>query len=456
MKKYKFDKVIKKYSFPIIICSTSLLLIGCFFILLCVNYSNTPGATLNINSFIKYLNIYEFISTIAVIVGAVIAIIEIHANKKLEEASFIKDLNKQFIDNKEMVEIEHALETYNNLYQLGEKNIELELDVRVNGKDKQKLVNYLVYLEGVASIIEQGVLHIDKINSLFGYRYFLAVNNPIIQNIELYPFAAYYQGIFNVYNKWLEKCKDKSSDMFMEVPIYEHTLNTNVQLKYNERIRKVNKEKDDLNKIANLIYQTDNEIYPALFGEDKKEAEIKLAKLIAQEDGFFSYNNILILVKTEKRNNINQEVIKAALLYNDGQTKYLWNENKISKILKTNSDSFYDVSKKYFSKYSKKYSNKIEVIALVVDKDSRRTETKKHYYGFFLLNQLSTLFCDIPIYLEVLENNAGAHELYEKRLLFKDIDSYPGYSYNKEPISAQRMIRYPLCHINKANETSHD
>ena len=455
MKKYRFNRLIKKYSFPIIICSTSLLLIGCFFILLCINYSNDPEAIPSVSSFIKYLNIYEFISTIAVIVGAVIAIIEIHANKKLEEASFIKDLNKQFIDNKEMVEVEHALETYNNLYQLGEKNNSLELDIRVDGKDKQKLVNYLVYLEGVASIIEQGVLHIDKINNLFGYRFFIAVNNPIIQNIELYPFAAYYQGIFNVYNKWIKKCRDKSSDLFMQIPIKDHLLNADMQLKYNERIRKVDKSKDDLNKIASLIYQTDAEIYQALLGKNEKEAETKLAKLISLEDGFFSYNNILILVKTDKINNEKIEKIKAALLYNDGQTKYLWNEKKILKTLNTVSESFYDVSKKYFRKYSKKFSNKVEVIALIVDKDCRYKQDNKHYYGFFLLNQLSTLFCDIPLYLEVLQNNIPASSLYEKYFLFQEIDKYPGYSYKNKPITAIKMIRYPLCRIKKTNETKH-
>lgn len=444
IKKKKINRFVTHNKYYLFLCVLSLSVVMVFVSLLLLDYSNNSNTPLDINSFIKYINVYTFISTVAGIIGVVMAFFELHGSRRLNEASYIKDLNQQFINNKEMVDVEHALETYNNKHLLGETHDSLELDIRVDGKDRQKLVNYLVYLEGISSIIEQGVLHIDEINSLFGYRYFLAVNNPVVQNIELYPFANYYQGIFNVYDKWIKKCKNKNSDLFMNIPIYDHKLNTNIQLAHNERIRKANKE-DDFKVIANLLYQTDSKIYTALL--NNKETIDRLAELIKLDTGFFSYKNLLVLVKKEKINGEYIESIKAVLLYNNGEKEFLWNEKNIANVLKNNSPSFYDVSKKYFSKYSKKNKDTINIVALVVDKRYRYNSSNTHYYGFFLLNQLSSLFCDKTLSLEVLENNDHAIHLYKKYLLFEINDKYPGYAYKEKPTDALKMLRYPLCRV---------
>lgn len=442
MYKNKIKKYINKYNFYLLITVITLFLILSFITLLIYQYHTICNSSEECIPFIKYLDIYASISAAAVIIGTVIAVVELHGNKKINEADYIKDLNKQFISNDEMVEIEHALETYNNKYFLGEKDITLNLDIRVDGKDRQKLVNYLVYLEGVASIIENGILHIKSINSLFGYRFFLAVNNPVVQNIELYPFSTYYQGIFNVYDKWIDKCKDKNSKIFMQVPLNEYKLNTQIHLNYNQRVRKANLN-DDIKTIASLIYQADDNIYPTLFG-NKSDAINALSELIKQEEGFFSYKNILVLTQKEKNGEEYVDMIIGALLYNDGQRKNLWKEKQIRKFVNTDIKSFSDVSKNYFNKYTKKRSNNVEIIALCVNEDLRSNKKDKHYYGFFLMNQLTSMFCDKTLSLEVLENNKRAIHLYEKYFLFKKVAEYPGYFFNTTPVTAFKMVRKPL------------
>ena len=36
------------------------------------------------------------------------------------------------------------------------------------------------------------------------YRYFIAVNNPIVQKLELLEYTDYYMGCFAIYDEWVE------------------------------------------------------------------------------------------------------------------------------------------------------------------------------------------------------------------------------------------------------------
>lgn len=50
------------------------------------------------------------------------------------------------------------------------------------------------------------------------YRYFIAVNNPIVQKYELIPYKDYYQGCFKLYEKW---SKELGED---KVPMVDNAL----------------------------------------------------------------------------------------------------------------------------------------------------------------------------------------------------------------------------------------
>lgn len=401
---------------------------------------------------INKLDVYAFFSTIAVILGTAIACVEIYENKKINEAEYIKDLNQQFIENKEMVEIEHMLEVYFNTTCM-DKNAKKELIIDLNtlNSNRQKLVNYLVYLEGVASIIEHGLLQIKDINNLFGYRYFLAVNNPIIQNLELYPFSDYYRGIFNIYDKWIEACKNKRNDIYMQIPLYDYRLNTNKHFGLNITIRNANKN-DDMDTIARILYQTDDNIYPIAFGKNENVAIKTLSELIKNDNGLLSYKNIMILLSKQKVSNKYVDKIHAVILYHDELETDTWNDDDIKKYIENNNkenlSNFNNVSKSYFSRYNSiNNKNTIDIIALAVDKEYRHKNNSKeqYYYGYFLLNKLSNNFYNKKLVLEVLSNNIAARNLYEKSLLFYQVgDEYDGYSLTDVKPKVIKMERLPL------------
>jgi len=142
------------------------------------------------------------ITTSLAIVGGVAIWMEMQSNERINEAQLIMELNNQFITNENFADIEWALEKYYAEYMQAKRNgkdpaeLTLDIDLSLENRNRQKLVNYLVHLEGVAALVNEGVLHLDVITDLMAYRYFIAVNNPDVQKAELLPYKDYYNGIF--------------------------------------------------------------------------------------------------------------------------------------------------------------------------------------------------------------------------------------------------------------------
>lgn len=57
-------------------------------------------------------------------------------------------------------------------------------------------------LESVATLVNSGILRLNTINDLMAYRYFIAVNNPVVQKLELIPYKPYYNGCFTIFKEW--------------------------------------------------------------------------------------------------------------------------------------------------------------------------------------------------------------------------------------------------------------
>lgn len=81
-------------------------------------------------------------------------------------------------------------------------------------------MNYLVHLEGIATIVNNGVLHLDIIDDLMAYRYFIAVNNPDVQKLELVPYKNFYKGCFDIYDTWKTVLEKQN----IEIPMKDSNL----------------------------------------------------------------------------------------------------------------------------------------------------------------------------------------------------------------------------------------
>lgn len=161
----------------------------------------------------------EVFATGIAIVTAVAFWLEYRENKLLNEAQFITDLNEQFIGNEKMSDVEWKLEKFYNKYKnkrLTEEDKEaFRSRYDIENKDRQNLVNYLVHLEGIAALVKNGFLHIDTIDDLMSYRYFIAMNNPIVQDLELCQYPDFYKGCYGIYDAWVEELGNQKSEIPM-------------------------------------------------------------------------------------------------------------------------------------------------------------------------------------------------------------------------------------------------
>lgn len=185
---------IRQYKGPI--CLLALVAIGVFLYF----YYGGNAVTIAIDE-----HVVAIATNVATMIAAIGFWIELKGNKDASEANFIMSLNDQFISNDQLTSVEHALMQSFAQWSDGQGELILELDLTLSRKDRQALINYLVYLEGLAAIVRCNSLRSDMIADLFAYRFFIAVNNPIVQQIELLPYANYYSGCYELSKVWTKK-----------------------------------------------------------------------------------------------------------------------------------------------------------------------------------------------------------------------------------------------------------
>lgn len=176
------------------------------------------------------------ITTIIAIIAAVAFWMEFKNTKRLNESRYVVDLNNQFLSNDKLSKVEWELEKYYHNYMVAKakgesvEEIQFDLDFSLEKEERQWLVNYLVHLEGMATLVDRGVLEYDTIVDLMSYRYFIAMNNPAIQKLELLPYKNYYQNCYRIYDTW---CKSVHSG----IPMAENNLTEQAQ-RYTEKSKK--------------------------------------------------------------------------------------------------------------------------------------------------------------------------------------------------------------------------
>lgn len=178
-----------------------------------------------------------FLNTLVAGLGFFAIYASIQNDKEIKQFEFFADYNFNFLTNKGFIDVERKLEACNQEYMIidqkcgqvwseneekcfksfcdsvfGTKNYEYS-DIKGEGNsrrdennlisvDYQNIVNYLVYLESFVPLILNKQLYLEDVDDLFGYRYFIAMHNPVLQENELFRERSYYRGCFKVYKMW--------------------------------------------------------------------------------------------------------------------------------------------------------------------------------------------------------------------------------------------------------------
>ena len=385
------------------------------------------------------------ITTTTTLIAAVVLWLQMKRGERLNESNFIMNLNNQFVSNKDMTHVEHELEQCYNQYETllkedGDvsrddlRRLRLGLSQSRTSEDCQKLINYLVYLEALSALVHRKIIHLDVIDNLFSYRFFIAVNNPIVQQDELFPYADYYQGIFNLSKLWTEDHNKRGisipMDQYNLCKQYEEYLK-NPHVPMIELDVSFAGSNDSKAEIAKCIYETDEMIYPEAFGEDNEAAIKALSRIIGMDDSLFDYKNLLVA-------RYNGEICGVCVL-NPGDAE--WNTEAIRKRIgnkylpEYQEDGFKYTSETYFEDVcdqTKTVKDTVELVAFCVDEGYRR----KHI-GAAMLTTLIDLYKDKTIRLTVLSDNKAAITLYRKKGFRQVGAEFPGY--------AAKGLRKPMC-----------
>lgn len=138
----------------------------------------------------------EQIDFTLVILGVILTIIQISDSRRLQEASFLVDLNKSFVEN----------DTYTKVYDHLENNL--------NGiKNKSKLKSYevsqyLTFFETLYILARDHAASIDDFDDLFGYRFFLAINDPDVWQLKL-QYKNNFKNIYELEYRWFNYRTDR-------------------------------------------------------------------------------------------------------------------------------------------------------------------------------------------------------------------------------------------------------
>ena len=97
-------------------------------------------------------------------------------------------------------------------------------------KDYEGILVYAQWIEALAAIINRGVISLDFIDDMYGYVFFVFVNNKYIQEKEILPNAKYYQGLIKAYESWVKYLKKHGKEVMLE----ENSLSEALKM-YNEK-----------------------------------------------------------------------------------------------------------------------------------------------------------------------------------------------------------------------------
>lgn len=137
------------------------------------------------------------ISTISTLIGIAGLLISFKLERNISEASFIFELYKTFRENGNIKNISDKLDAY----YIGK-------EVTIDENDRSGIVDYLTFFEMLGSMEQRGAVSVASIDPLFGYDFFVAVNNPLIKEIEFEKYKEYYVQTYALLKKW-EKYRKK-------------------------------------------------------------------------------------------------------------------------------------------------------------------------------------------------------------------------------------------------------
>ena len=132
-------------------------------------------------------------SLAATLVGTVFIAIELKNSQVVTCCDMLIDQNNYFHDN------EHLMKVYSILEESPSQGYNPALWKEVQPTD---IACYCTFFENLYLLYRNKIARIEDLDDLFGYRFFVFVNNPYVQEHHILPTSSSYNEIFRLYAAW--------------------------------------------------------------------------------------------------------------------------------------------------------------------------------------------------------------------------------------------------------------
>lgn len=157
------------------------------------------------------------------LLGTIFIAVELKNGQNVTCSDMLIDLNNYFHDSDRLMKVYEALET---------KVDNPEDCAHVwDGVRDVEIAQYATFFENLFLLYRNEVASIEDLDDLFGYRFFIFMNNPYIQKNYILPTSSSYVQLFKLYEAWIKFRKRKDSDWQHHMPY--------AQFAYSEQYMKV-------------------------------------------------------------------------------------------------------------------------------------------------------------------------------------------------------------------------
>ena len=188
-----------------------IIIASLLLILLCIVsiYSFNPGAEASVGIF----------SLAVTLIGTIFIAVELKNGQDVTCSEMLINLNNYFHESDRLMKVYEVLE-----------NCEIDgdhSDERWKDVSPVEVAQYCTFFENLYMLHRHHIANIDDLDDLFGYRFFLFMNNPYIQEHYLLPTSSSYVQIFELYKIWSEHRRSESKDKALwtrTVPCSEYMI----------------------------------------------------------------------------------------------------------------------------------------------------------------------------------------------------------------------------------------
>lgn len=134
-------------------------------------------------------------SLIGTIIGAIFVVVELKNSNDVTCCQMLIDLNNYFHDNDKLMKVYTVLDKVHLWGENDKKAWE--------GVEDQDVEFFCTFFENLYLLVEHRIARIKDLDNIFGYRFFLFMNNPHIQEKYILTTSSSFVNLFKLYELWV-------------------------------------------------------------------------------------------------------------------------------------------------------------------------------------------------------------------------------------------------------------